>query len=176
MEYPIKFLCPVLEGPPPGGPFLQGLLCYNPQQFSTLNAQKKICGNKEGRKRRRGRTTNVFFRECGNPLSIPQSTFSISGKYMEFYLMIYHLSGDNFFKDINILGGSTLVRQFTHHYSPEKKFGSQNKRRDIDVWKEKVIQKRSTLGKIVIFAFVLDKHIHSSDWLFNRKLLYIWGT
>lgn len=117
---------------------------------------KKICGNKEGRKRRRGRTTNVFFRECGNPLSIPQSTFSISGKYMEFYLMIYHLSGNNFFKDINILGGSTLVRQFTHHYSPEKKFGSQNKRRDIDVWKEKVIQKRSTLGKIVIFAFVLD--------------------
>lgn len=44
-----KLLCPVLEGPPPGGPFLQGLLLSNPQQFSTLNAQKNICVNKEGR-------------------------------------------------------------------------------------------------------------------------------
>lgn len=72
---------------PPGGSFLQRLLLSNPQQFSTLNAQKNVCVNKEGRKRGRGRTTNVIFGECKNPHSIPQSTFSIPDKYMEFYLM-----------------------------------------------------------------------------------------
>lgn len=122
-----KFLCSVLQGPPPGGPFLQGLLLSNPQQFSTLNTQKNICGNKEGRRRGRGRTTNVFFRECRNPCSVPQSTFSISDKYMEFYLMICHLSGNNFFRDINILGGSTLVKQFTHQYSPEGNLGARTR-------------------------------------------------
>ena len=125
MKCQIQIPLLVLEDSPPNDPFSH-ITFYHFANSNNLaiRCSKNIYGKKMGE-----RNMNVFFRSKRNSFSIPQNIIPISDKFinMNSYHYWYSLSDINFFKNINLLGGSVLVRQFIHQCSPMKKFWSQNK-------------------------------------------------
>ena len=174
IEHPIQTPLPCLgRTPPPGGPFPFPLsrLLANPQQLSTLDAPR-VCVEIR-RKERERQSYNCTVRAIEeSPLHSTQYLFHLWWVDGIFSWMIYHLSGSNFFKNINILGGLTLLKQWPHQYSPKKEIlEPEQEKGSRRVKRKKYQRKRSALGNTASFASILAKHTRSYGHPFNSPQL-----